>query len=60
MKSFFTPILFMFLYSLGMVYFLNKIKILENHQIKNFIYWLIAVGILTHFKKDNYSAYDSY
>ena len=47
MKSFFTPILFMFLYSLGMVYLLNKIEMWENHQIKNFIYWLIAVGILT-------------
>jgi len=61
MKSFFTPkiitpILFMFLYSLGMVYLLNKIGLWENHQIKNFIYWLIAVGILTHFKKNTYNA----
>ena len=61
MKSFstpkiITPILFMFLYSFGMVYLLNKMGLWENHQIKNFIYWLIAIGILTHFKKDNYSA----
>ncbi|WP_323586751.1 hypothetical protein [Aliarcobacter butzleri] len=35
---------------------LNKIGLWENHQIKNFIYWLIAVGILTHFKKDTYNA----
>ncbi len=59
-KSFFNiriiiPILFMFFYSLGMVYLLNKIGLWENHQIKNFIYWLIAVGILTHFKKDAYN-----
>lgn len=51
-----TPILFMFLYSVGMVYLLYKIGFWENHQIKNFIYWLFAVGILTHFKKDTYSA----
>ena len=51
-----TPILFMFLYSVGMVYLLYKIGLWENHQIKNIIYWLFAVGILTHFKKDEYSA----
>lgn len=50
-----TPIFFMFLYSVGMVYLLNEIGLWENHQIKNFIYWLVAVGILTHFKKNEYS-----
>ena len=49
------PIIFMFFYSLGIVFLLYKIGLWENHQIKNFIYWLIAVGILTHFKKDTYS-----
>lgn len=53
-----TPIIFMFLYSFGIVFLLNKIGLWENHQIKNFIYWLIAVGILTHFKKDTYSIKD--
>lgn len=60
LKTFFqlkiiTPIIFMLFYSLGIVFLLNKIGLWENHQIKNFIYWLIAVGILTHFKKDTYS-----
>ena len=60
LKAFFhpkiiTPIIFMFFYSLGIVFLLNKIGLWENHQIKNFIYWLIAVGILIHFKKDTYS-----
>lgn len=50
-----TPIIFMLFYSLGIVFLLNKIGLWENHQIKNYIYWLIAVGILTHFKKDTYS-----
>ncbi len=59
-KSFFNikiiiPILFMFFYSLGMIYLLNKIGLWENHQIKNFIYWLIAVGIFTHFRRDTYT-----
>ncbi|MCT7908749.1 hypothetical protein N5915_04180 [Arcobacter lacus] len=61
LKAFFhpkiiTPMIFMFFYSLGIVFLLNKIGLWENHQIKNFIYWLVAVGILTHFKKDTYSA----
>lgn len=53
-KKIITPIAFMFIYSLGVVYMLNTIGLWENHQIKNFIYWLVVVGILTHFKKDTY------
>lgn len=60
LKSFFskkiiTPILIMFLYSLILIYVLNVLEFWENHQIKNYIYWLIGVGIITHFKKGTYS-----
>lgn len=63
LKSFFNPkiiipITIMVFYSLGIVYVLNIFGLWENHQIKNFIYWLIAVGFLTHFKADTYSVRD--
>lgn len=59
-KAFFTKkilmtLFIMFLYSLGLVYILNSLGCWENHQIKNYIFWLIGVGVLTHFQKDTYS-----
>lgn len=54
-KKIITPILIMFFYSLILIYILNTLGLWENHQIKNYIYWLIGVGIVTHFKKDTYS-----
>lgn len=60
LKSFFnikiiTPIFIMFLYSLFLVYLLNSLDLWEKHQIKNYIFWLIGIGILTHFRQDKYS-----
>ncbi|PID47097.1 MAG: hypothetical protein CR967_05560 [Proteobacteria bacterium] len=49
------PLSFMFLYSMAVLYLLNKVGLWENHQIKNFIYWLISIGILTHFKHKTYT-----
>ncbi len=45
----------MFLYSLFLVYLLNSLDLWEKHQIKNYIFWLIGIGILTHFRQDKYS-----
>jgi hypothetical protein len=50
-----TPIFIMFLYSLSLVYLLSSFGLWEKHQIKNYIFWLIGVGILTHFRQDMYS-----
>jgi len=54
-KKIITPLLIMFFYSLILIYILNVLGFWENHQIKNYIYWLIGVGIISHFKKDTYS-----
>lgn len=54
-KKIITPIIIMFIYSFFLVYILNVFGLWENHQIKNYIYWLIVVGVLTHFQKDTYS-----
>lgn len=50
-KKIITPILIMFFYSLILIYILNIVGLWENHQIKNYIYWLIGVGVITHFNK---------
>lgn len=54
-KKIITPILIMFLYSLVLIYILNTFSLWENHQIKNYIYWLISIGILTHFKQNSFN-----
>ncbi|AXX84606.1 Uncharacterised protein [Aliarcobacter skirrowii] len=54
-KKIITPILIMFFYSLILIYILNIVGLWENHQIKNYIYWLIGVGVITHFKQNSFS-----